>query len=386
MEHISPDQLQAWLLELCADPEGRMVGTSANRKATELFAREARACGAELSSEEFDCLDYDSGQVELTCDDASFAAFASPFSLGCDLRAPLVAASSWEELQTLDLKGKILLLHGALASSQIMPKNFVFYNPEEHQQLVRLLEASGVGALICATQKQPELNGAVYPTPMFEDGDFDLPSVFLTEEEGQKLLPFASQSVRLFSPARRVPSRATHLQAAFGPRDAAKILVCCHLDTKKGTPGALDNAGGTVVLLALLHLLKGYRGRHRLELVPFNGEDYYAVPSEMIYLRDLDFQSLELCLNLDGVGLQGYRSGICHFNLKPEQEQLLHASFSDPGKYCPIEPWYQGDHAIFAMRGVPSVAFSTENMQSFFSEYAHTAKDTPDLIDSSILV
>ena len=54
----------------------------------------------------------------------------SPYSLGCDIRALMVAADSLEALRQLDARGKVLLLHGALAAEPLMPKNFPFYNPE----------------------------------------------------------------------------------------------------------------------------------------------------------------------------------------------------------------------------------------------------------------
>jgi aminopeptidase YwaD len=350
-----------------------------------MFINMARSCGAELHTEEFDCLDYDQGEVILRCGDESFTAFASPFSYGCDLHARLLEASSFDQLAGMDLRGAILLLHGEIASSQIMPKNFVFYNPEEHKRLVSLLESSGVAALITSTPRQPELNGALYPLPMFEDGDFHIPSVFMTLEEGERLLARAGRDVTLSSTARRIPVKAMHVQAAYGDADKPKILLCSHIDSKKDAPGALDNAGGTLVIMSLLHMLKGYNGSYRIELVPFNGEDYYAAPSEMIYLKDFDYQNLELCLNFDGIGLKGYRTGLSHFNLDPELEARLDKAFSDQDKYCRAEPWYQGDHAIFAMQGRPAVAFCSENLQYLFSEITHTSKDRPELVDLGIL-
>ena len=37
------------------------------------------------------------------------------------------------------------------------------------------------------TDRNPELVGALYPFPLFEDGDFDIPSVFMTGDEGLRL-------------------------------------------------------------------------------------------------------------------------------------------------------------------------------------------------------
>lgn len=383
---VTARQIQEWMELLCADPNGRSVGTAVNRQASELFIAVAKACGAQVRMEEFDCLDFEPGEVELSCGDISFPALASPFSHPCDLEAELVEASTTEQLYGMDIAGKLLLLHGEIAAGQIMPKNFVFYNPEEHQRLVRYLESSGVAAVISASPPMPELNAAVYPCPMFEDGDLQFPSVYMSQEEGEHLLTWVGKSLRLRSSARRIPARAIHAVAEYGPPDGRTILLCAHLDSKPNTTGAADNAGSTAITLALLYLLRDYNGPCRVQILPFNGEDYYAVPGEMLYMRDWDPARMELCLNMDSVGVKGCRTGYCHFNATPALRQLIGACFGAPEQYAEIEPWYQGDHSIFAMQGIPTIALSTEDLSAFFHEYAHTEKDTADKMDSAKLL
>ena len=65
-----------------------------------------------------------------------------------------------------------------------------------------------------------------------------------------------------------------------------KITVFAHIDAKDGTPGALDNGAGVVVLLLLAELLQDYDGGVELELVALNGEDYYSAAGEMQYWND----------------------------------------------------------------------------------------------------
>ena len=116
---------------------------------------------------------------------------------------PAISVLNWlsqpplMNLKMVDATGKILLLRGEIAKEQIMPKNFVFYNPEEHQRIYRLLEEKQPAAIISATTRNPELAGAVYPFPMFEDGDFDIPSAYMTDVEGEKLASFAGRQVSL---------------------------------------------------------------------------------------------------------------------------------------------------------------------------------------------
>lgn len=109
----------------------------------------------------------------------------SPYSKGCSLEAELVAAGTLNELEQVLAKGKLLLLHDELTREQLMPKNFVFYNPDEHQQIIALLEEKEPGAILAATSRNAALAGGVYPFPLIEDGDFQIPSVYLTEAEGK---------------------------------------------------------------------------------------------------------------------------------------------------------------------------------------------------------
>ena len=65
------------------------------------------------------------------------------------------------------------------------------------------------------------------------------------------------------------------------------IVFCAHIDAKKDTPGALDNATGIATLLALSKLLTEYSGSLCIEIVAFNGEDYYAASGQMQYLKGI---------------------------------------------------------------------------------------------------
>lgn len=50
------------------------------------------------------------------------------------------------------------------------------------------------------------------------------------------------------------------------------------------------------------------------------------------------------------------------------------------------DPWYQGDHGIFMMQGVPALAFTSEYLTEIMTDIVHTDKDTPDIVDAGKLV
>jgi len=256
---------------LCNRIPGRSVGSEGNREATRFFEQELLRLGWRTSKTEFDAIDWIDGGASLTSDGKSFEVFAGPYSLPFSGTRQIVAVSDTAALEKAEIKDKIVFLHGEIAREQLMPKNFVFYNPEEHQRIITLLEKGRPAAIISATGRNSALAGGVYPFPLIEDGDFDIPSVYMTEEEGIRLLSHDGSAVTLGSVSERIPGKGYNVTAVRGSEDADRIVVTAHIDAKKGTPGAIDNATGVIVLLLLADLLSDYEWPRRIELVAFNG-------------------------------------------------------------------------------------------------------------------
>ncbi len=411
-------QIERYLERLCVAITDRSVGSPGNREATAFFAETIRAFGFQVECPPFSCLDWSHGEVTLRVGEESFAAFAGPYSQPCDCRAPLVPASTRAELEGADLSGRILLLRGELAGEQIMPKNFPFYQPEGQRELIDLLEREKPAAIIAATGRNPELAGGLYPFPLFEDGDFDIPSAYMKDVDGERLRRRSGETVTLRFDSRRIPSTGSNVIARLDappsasrpwPSDAddepshsrrgeegrivrrrplasgARIVVCAHIDAKKGTPGALDDAGGVVTLLALAELLaeRPEAAGGQVEIVAFNGEDYYSAPGQQQYLAE-KAESLEeviLAVNLDGVG---YREGGTCYSFYECPERLsrpIRDTLRARRNFLEGEPWYQGDHMIFVLNGRPALALAPQRFENLWREVAHTPKDTVDLVD-----
>jgi aminopeptidase YwaD len=184
-----------YLQTLCVQIADRSVGSEGNRAATQYYENIASSLGWKTESQEFDAMDWIDGGASLTCEADRFRVFVSPYSLGCNTEGQLISLSSIDELETTDICGKIVLIHGELAKEQLMPKNFIFYNPQEHQHIISLLEKGEPQALICATGRNASLAGGVYPFPLIEDGDFNIPSVYMTDEEGSRLVKHSGKTV-----------------------------------------------------------------------------------------------------------------------------------------------------------------------------------------------
>jgi aminopeptidase YwaD len=376
---------KSYLHTLCRDIKDRSVGNIGNNEATSFFNETMQSLGWDTEMPEFEAMDWKDEGALLKIGDEKFQVIHSPYSLGCNIQAQLVSAETIEELSNLDARNKVILLHGKIAREQVMPKNFIFYNPDEHRKIVNTLEKSGALALITATGRNPSLAGGVYPFPMFEDGDFNIPSVFMTEEEGQRLLPSTEQEVNLKSICERIPGKGYNVIGRRGDPDGERIVITAHIDAKKGTPGAIDNATGVIILLLVAELMAEYVGDRLIEIVAFNGEDYYAAPGQMNFVMANQgaFDNILLNINIDGAGYLEGKSSFSLFGLPEKIQKLTEEVITTfPGIVEGI-PWPQGDHSIFLQYGRPAIAVSSnwfiENIN--VQDITHTPKDNMEIVD-----
>ncbi len=385
---------QAHLEVLCSRIGERPVGSAANRKATDYIEQILQEYGWPIQSTGLSVIGWHTDGASLTCNGQSFEVFSSQYSLGCRAVGEIVPIHTVAQLEETPIQDKIVLLYGNIASQQIAPKNFPFWNPEEHQHLVSLLEKGRPRALVCATERNAATAGGVYPFPLFEDGDFDIPSVYMKDTEGERLLALAGQTATLTSRAVRTAETACQVTALrpasasaerTGGERAQRVVVSAHVDSKNGTPGAIDNGTGVAVLLLLAQWLEGRSLRRPVELVFFNGEDYYGAPGQVRYIEQNEgrFDSVLLNINIDGVG---YREGLTCFSgmeLPEAQQAVLQQVIARMP--CLVEglPWYQGDHSVFLQQGCPALAVSSqwliENMEN--QELTHTPKDNLSIVN-----
>jgi aminopeptidase YwaD len=372
------------LQSLCVDLPHRHVGSVENRRATDYVAQAFGDFGFSVEQQTFDCIDWEHGPLLLTAGGERFTAFVGPYSLACELDAPLCAAASIGELAQVDAAGKLLLIHGDLAREQLMPRHFVFYNPAEHQQIIALIEAHEPAAIIAATARNPEATGAWYPFPLIEDGDFDIPSAYMTDVEGERLRKHVGAAVQLTFAAHRSPSAGCNVVARKPGRDPRRVVVCAHIDSKPTTPGALDNATGVATLLGLAESLQTYQGQLGLEIVALNGEDHYSAAGQMAYLAANEgrWDEIALVINMDLVGYRAGRTAWSSYGCPAPIDALLAELIAAEPEFIAGQPWYQGDHSVFIAQQVPAIAITAEHFLELCTNVTHTAADTIELVES----
>ncbi len=385
MNTISATDAARHLQQLTSSPD-RHVGSEGNRAATDYFARQASRAGFEVARHEFECLEWEYGVASLDLAGLHVEANVGPYSPAAQVQAPLQPVSCPEELESEKVRGAIVLLHGDIASHQYMPRNFPFYNPESHKRVYRALDRFAPAAIVAATGLDPEMVGSQYPFPLFEDGDLLIPSAYITDREGERFLGHEGEMASLRIDSERIPTTAEQVVARKPGTGAGRIVVAAHIDSRKDSPGALDNASGVAALLCLAGLLADYSGMRSVELVPFNGEDNYAAPGQRLWLDQNDeLGDIALCINVDDAGLKGWGTGISFYGCSDElRAGVLGAAAARPG-FDEGPEWFQGDHSIFVMRGVPAIAIASAGMYEFMSRYAHSERDVVDLADEETI-
>lgn len=379
---------RSYLNYLCSVKPNRRTGSQGNREATDFFAQVAGDLGYDIDASPFPCLDYVAGESSLVSDDNTFKIYISPYSMPCDTNAELVTVTTAAELENCTCDGKILLMKNDICGEQLMPKNFIFYNPDHHKRIYSLLEDKCPAGIITATAKLPDLVGALYPFPLIVDGDFDIPNIFCTDAVGETISEKNGETFSLKIDSKRIPTTASNVIARLNPDRRKKIVITAHIDAYENSPGASDNASGTVVLLLLAEMLKTYSGDSTIEIVAINGEDHYSVGGEMDYLKRYgdSLENISLAINIDDVGYRVGRCAYSFYDCAPEIVQKAKNVFGRFNGMVEGEPWFNGDHMIFVQKGIPSIALTSENLGALMANITHTSRDTPDIVDERKLV
>lgn len=360
--------------KLCTSIGSRPAVSPNNQAAQQYIEQQFRQMGLLVETQAFDGIHWEAGPVTLRVNHKLIPAAPSPYSLPADFTGKFEIAETLEQLQELELKNKAVLLTGELTKEPLMPKNFRFWNPEHHQQIIKVLETASPKVILTAV--------GMVPSFVLEDGDFNVPSVALPKKYLTHFLN-GPKDLEVSFEATRFPSKGANVIARLNPRSASKVVCCAHFDTKPGTPGALDNASGIATLLLTASLLRKTKVDHCIEFIAFNGEDYFSTPGQVTYLEKsrADFDQIILAINCDGVGYKEGKTGISPISCSEATTQLLERHLLKYPSLTLSKPWYQGDHMLFVGAGVPALAITSQEIFGIMDTIIHSEKDTPALVD-----
>ena len=372
------DRVIAIVDALCSVSVDRRPGSVGNDQAVEFVSQALLGAGWEVSTPEFECLDWRAGEACLRLEGDEISIRPSPYGLGVDATGPIRVLSSIDDIRGGGVGGCVAVVTGDLASEPITPKAFPFYGSDEHTEIIDSFESALPAAVIAVTGKYPELCGALDPFPLFEDGDFGIPAASIRPASAERLLLSEGQLASVRIDAQRLPSKARNVIARLGPA-GPRLTVCAHIDTKPGTPGAVDNATGVAVLMLIAnHLTQRGSLPIGVELLFVNGEDHFAAPGEVAWLQDNadGLDEIELFINIDGAGYRRGRTAYSFYNVDESVVSTTRDTFSAFEDLTEGPAWFQSDHAIFAMQGRPALAFTTEFVQEMLEKLFHSDNDT----------
>jgi aminopeptidase YwaD len=373
MKSKNMEELQNVMEKIVLEFGERLTGSLKNKEIAEYTKSYFKENGYSVEEQIFSCIDWNEEGVELLCNGKKISADPSYYSPGCQVEAEYVKLSTIDDLEKSYLENKIAVLFGALTAEQIMPKSFAFYNPEHHQKIINLLEKKKPAAIITVVDND---------TSVFEDGDFDIPSVYVSKDAGEKILK-SETKIALTIRAERTPSTGSNIIARINENIDKKIVITAHLDTKHGTPGALDNGSGIAILLLLSKLIRPETIDCCLELLLLNGEDYYSTPGQIKYMEDYlaKDNNIILAVNCDGIGLKNSKTAIAKMGLQEEKEMIINQLIRQRKDFEIIDPWVEGDHMLFQMNNIAAIALTSKNIFEMIDNIIHTEKDRIELID-----
>jgi len=356
----------------------RPVGAKTNNELIEWLQEQARHLGYESILLPFECKVWETEKSSLTIHGETYTIFPSPFSRSFHGNAELCNVACLDELKNKDYQKKILILCGDLTKEPLMPTDFPFYYPKEHKVIVDHLQASEPAAILALTGKHPMCG--LDPFPLFEDGNFSIPTAFLSNAHAEKILKGDDGYIEIHS--RSVKAESQQIIMRKNSDNQEKIIVCAHMDTKYDTPGALDNGSGLAVMLEMMHMLKDKDLSDTIDFVPFNSEEYYGVNGQLLYLEQLS-EPVKCVINIDSPGHKDSKTALSFYNFDNNSpEQLLDNS---DDMITIGEEWYAGDHSMFAFKGTRCIAVTSSNLFETVLELTHTENDTLENVDAELI-
>lgn len=367
----------------------RPVGTKKNdmllNYIEELFINE----GYSIASLPFDCSVWEYEESVIKIGAVKLSIYASPFSKYFNGNGKVLFINSIAELREKQLKDKVLIIYGSLAQSALQPKDFPFYYPDEHKEIITLLENKKPKVIVSLTGKN-QLNG-MNPFPMFEDGNFLIPTAYASDNLLPRILRLIDNesTIQLEINSKNRHSKSKQLVASKkAKKSLEKIVICAHMDTKYNTIGALDNATGVAVLMKLMESLKSIETTFDIDFVPFNSEEYFGVNGQLKYFEYIIQQKSEikLVINIDSPCHRNSKTAISYYNLEKDMMSILDNIIQNHKNIEKGDEWFAGDHCAFVFNRIPCLAVTSSDFYNGALEYTHTPLDTLDTIDSELIL
>ena len=370
------NEIQRHLEKLVTEIGVRPTGSEAEHAAEEYIQKIFSQAGLQIKKQEFPCQVWQDNGCSLLMREKKLAARSNFFSPACRVKATFVQASSLAELEKAQMEGKLALLYGDLTQHQLLPSECFLYPADKDHQIARMLKEKKPLAVITVSM-QP--GGG---EPVIADWALNIPSLTIPPETGLFLLDNLTAELDLEIHSQIKESQAANLVALKEGSQKDRITIMAHFDTKYCTKGALDNAGGAAVLLALARRLAALDLQTGLELIAFTDEETFGYADPLYIKKEGDnLGGIITAINMDGAGQRLGANTMMVVSNSAELQGLLDESLQDFPGVVWTDPWPESNHSTFSWRGVPSVAFGSKGVRDLH----HSQKDTLEWVDISKL-
>lgn len=379
---------------LCVEIGHRPAGSPENIAAAQYIEDVFISSGLRVERQVFDSLGWDHRETRVEVGRESFDGQANWHSPACDVTGKIVPLWTIDALEEADLAGKIALLCGDLTRDEMMPRSSVVYYPENHRRLNHALDEKKPLGVITVN---PFLHAMRH---VIKDPLMEIPSATVMPRVGLKLIQRAGETLRLKIDASRAEASAWNVIGVRAGDRPERVVISAHFDTVWGTPGAIDNASGSSVLLALAQVLAGQKLPVGLEFYAANAEDFGGQGTvaylDKFGLKEIPFnwerpvgeqsvvwEPILANINIDGVGLALGTNTIMTVASSPSfsgmVDQIRRQKYN---QVALVDPWPASDHYTFYSHGVPSIAFSGTGG---LVDYQHQPVDTIEWMSAAKL-
>ncbi|GEM_PF-5586155 len=292
---MTQNEMRDILQMMCVKIGSRSIGTAGERRAAEYLAGRLREYGWEARLEEYTCLAWDYRSSSVTLDGRALHAGALHYSPGVTVEGPLMRVRFDQDQMPIidDYRGRI---------PWFCEKEAGLFG--RHQVCRELRNEGALGVLILSYL--PE----TWSTKIVREPDIAIPTFGVAGREAPVLEASEGRPARLTVDAQTRPSRSCNVVAtAPGGPVAPLVLVTAHHEAAPYCPGAMDNASGVAVLLAIAQRFRRTDLARRFMLATTGGHEYGGANTcgrgavalfqdhKQLFLSSAGFQ-----LNLDGAG------------------------------------------------------------------------------------
>ncbi|MCS7104425.1 MAG: M28 family peptidase [Thermofilaceae archaeon] len=351
-------------VQLASEP--RFTGSEGEAKAREFIVRELKNLGYDVKLEPFKVKVYQVKHVSLEV--------LEPRIGSVECTGVGFSGETGED----GVEGDLFYIEGGDPILEPSSRNWIgLASTRPDKDAWRRLVKKALGLLIAESSPHRELSRVEVPVEWRERFG-NLPAVYVRYNDAVKLLDAKRVRLTLLQDYREVEAFNIVAEKKGVKYPDEIIYVTAHLDSVYGVKGAVDNAGGSALTVAIAKALASSNLKRSIRFVLFSGEEL-GLRGSLAYVeahKD-ELKNAVLVLNLDVHGGAVGSTRVVVTGSKSLRHSVEFISKKLGVKTEVSEDVMSSDSASFARLGVPSVNIFRS---SGANVVMHTEQDSPELL------